>query len=403
MAATSGFNGLYDLPRTPHADAFGGQKGVIHPANRIYKADFGKGISLEEALNRMNRRREGKMPIIAGGGDDNRDILRLKKGIAPEDDDKPASVADAYRSHSPSAPETHMQYAQPSAEDDRALMERIRKSGAQTKAAAPAPAPASAQTPASQPPKDDDFDPFAPPTPPTPQERQTIHVTAREQPSHPQPLPPMFQGFQAPVPPYGYPPYGWPAPDGNNKYPAPPQPPQPAGPSALELQLASQLAKLASSVEKLDAEVNRRQDKTSLGNIPLGAVVKFEKPAMASPTEPAAPAAPPPPPAPTPKKRIPLEVSTDQMTFRMSVLRVLQGRMGIVVLMPSGGDTFTFVPRDGQDVTLSFGESSVPCKYTGISFELEELGALGLCFLRIPKERLAPPAQPAQPVQEANG
>jgi len=439
MAANSGFNGLYDLPRTPHADAFGGQKGVIHPANRIYKADFGKGISLEEAMMRMNKRREGTLPVIAGGGDDNRDILRIKgRKNAPEDDNKPASVADAYKVAGGSVPENRIQYAPPAGDDEARLELRLKSSSlpkAQrlvTKQATP------------EPPKDEDFDPFAPPAPPTPQEQQRMPAAQQlinQVQQFPQASPTPAQQAAAVFSPeaqvaalFGMYPqsplanllvqhFSQQAQAQAQAQTPPPQPKQQDSQSEAIQALSDRIYSLVGTVDKLAEKVKNQEtnakeaprEKTPFEKFAEGASSPARKPAvadgvalndktLASGIMLTADA----PLTYTSSNEIgqytrgryqpsiSVEIATSEMTFRMNVVKVMPSRMGVVLLMAKD-NSFTFVPKDGQNVTITHGESSYPCKYTGISFELDEMDSLGLCFIKIPPERMAQPVTAAPP------
>ncbi len=455
MAANSGFNGLYDLPRTPHADAFGGQKGVIHPANRIYKADFGKGITLEEAMMRMNKRRNGTMPVIAGGGDDNRDILRIKgRKNAPEDDNKPASVADAYKVAGGSAPENRIQYVPPSGEDERRLEIRLMDRGSSGSSGSLPRAQRIVTKPATpEPPKDEDFDPFAPPAPPTPQEQammqqQQIPMTTvtpqmlktRQLMQQVQQFPQTPLAPQTPLTPeaqlaalFGMYPQ---SPLANvisqhfaqqaQQQPAPaPQVQAPSGQDAAIQALSDRIRGLVDTVDRLAENVKGREANAQDAPKEKSPFEKFAE--AASGQRPAAAAG-----AAvadgvalndsvvghgivlssdTPltyskndeigryahgryEPSVSVEIATSEMTFRMNVVKAMSSRMGVVLLMPKD-NSFTFMPKDGQNVTLTYGESSFPCKYTGISFELDEMDSIGLCFIKIPPERI----QKAAPVE----
>lgn len=452
MAANSGFNGLYDLPRTPHADAFGGQKGVIHPANRIYKADFGKGITLEEAMMRMNKRRNGTMPVIAGGGDDNRDILRIKgRKNAPEDDNKPASVADAYKVAGGTVPENRIEYVPPSGDDERRLEMRLMDRGGSSGSLPKAQRIVTKQA-TPEPPKDEDFDPFAPPTPPTPQEQMRMQRQMPVAPMTPmapqmpqaQQLVQQVQQFpqqmpQTPLTPeaqvaalFGMYPQSPLANILSQHFAQQAQQPAPAsqvsaGQDASIQALSDRIRGLVDTVDKLAEKVKGQEANAQDTPKEKSPFAKFAeaasrpKPAVAGGGAVAdgvaindrvvangivlsadAPL--------TYTKNdeigqymrghyepsVSVEIATSEMTFRINVVKVMASRMGVVLLMAKD-NSFTFIPKDGQNVTLTYGESSFPCKYTGISFELDEMDSLGLCFIKIPPERMPQAAPPPAP------
>ena len=394
-------------------------------------------------MMRMNKRRNGTMPVIAGGGDDNRDILRIKgRKNAPEDDNKPASVADAYKVAGGAAPENRIQYVPPSGEEERKLEMRLmdRGHGSLPKAQRIVAKPA---TP--EPPKDEDFDPFAPPAPPTPQEQ------ARMQQQQQTPMAPMtmvtpqmlktqqlmqqVQQFpqtplapQTPLTPeaqlaalFGMYPQ---SPLANvisqhfaqqAQKPAP-EPQPPSGQDAAIQALSDRIRGLVDTVDRLAEKMKGQEANAQDAPKEKSPFAKFAEAASRPKTAVAdgvalndrvvangvmlsadAPL--------TYVKNteigqyahgryepsVSVEIATSEMTFRMNVVKAMASRMGVVLLMPKD-NSFTFVPKDGQNVTLTYGESSFPCKYTGISFELDEMDALGLCFIKIPPERLRPPA-----------
>ena len=82
--------------------------------------------------------------------------------------------------------------------------------------------------------------------------------------------------------------------------------------------------------------------------------------------------------------RVRVEVATDSMTFSVSAVDCIRGASGVVLLLPTSGDSMTFIPSPGSRAVLSCHErSSVDeCVFTGVSFPIQAIGVLGLVFQR---------------------
>lgn len=87
--------------------------------------------------------------------------------------------------------------------------------------------------------------------------------------------------------------------------------------------------------------------------------------------------------------RMRVEIELDSMSFSLSVVDVIESSYGVVVLMPSGGDSMTFMPRPMSNARVSCQKKGVSADvaYMGVSFEIEPLGLLGLAFVKRKGER----------------
>ena len=91
------------------------------------------------------------------------------------------------------------------------------------------------------------------------------------------------------------------------------------------------------------------------------------------------------------KKRVRVQIGTKETTFNVSAVAVLRSVHGLTVILPTANDAMTFVPRTGASVSLAFRDEAVDTIFTGVSFEIEELSIMGLCFLRNKKPDAANP------------
>ena len=81
-------------------------------------------------------------------------------------------------------------------------------------------------------------------------------------------------------------------------------------------------------------------------------------------------------------KRVRVEIATQDTTFNVSAIAAVRSIHGLVVFMPTTGDGMTFVPRAGANVKVRTKDLGImDTVYTGVSFDLEELGVMGICFL----------------------
>ena len=81
-------------------------------------------------------------------------------------------------------------------------------------------------------------------------------------------------------------------------------------------------------------------------------------------------------------KRVRVEIATQDTTFNVSAIAAVRSIHGLVVFMPTVGDGMTFVPRAGASVKVRTKDLGImDTVYTGVSFDLDELGVMGICFL----------------------
>ncbi len=79
------------------------------------------------------------------------------------------------------------------------------------------------------------------------------------------------------------------------------------------------------------------------------------------------------------RKRVSLELS--DATLFMSAIDVVKSPYGVTLLLPAG-DSTTCIPKPGSQVVLGYNGETVPCYFPGGYFDIEELGLLGLPFVR---------------------
>ena len=80
-------------------------------------------------------------------------------------------------------------------------------------------------------------------------------------------------------------------------------------------------------------------------------------------------------------QRTRVQIGTTETTFSMSAVAALRSPNGVTVILPTSNDAMTFVPRTGAHVTLGVKGEMLRTIFTGVSFDIEELGIMGLCFL----------------------
>lgn len=66
----------------------------------------------------------------------------------------------------------------------------------------------------------------------------------------------------------------------------------------------------------------------------------------------------------------------------MSVIDVVQSRYSVTILLPAASDAGIFIPTPGSEITLQWGDVSVPCYFPGAQFDLPALGLTGLTFIK---------------------
>ena len=80
-------------------------------------------------------------------------------------------------------------------------------------------------------------------------------------------------------------------------------------------------------------------------------------------------------------QRIRVQIGMQETSFNISAVAALRSPLGITVILPTSNDAMTFIPRTGAHVTLGIKNEMVNTIFTGVSFDIEELGIMGLCFL----------------------
>lgn len=80
------------------------------------------------------------------------------------------------------------------------------------------------------------------------------------------------------------------------------------------------------------------------------------------------------------RKRLTLELS--DTTLYVTVTDAIVSKMSVTLLMPTNDNTSTFVPKPGSSVTITIDDTSYPCYYPGVTFEIGPLQLLGLTFIR---------------------
>lgn len=82
------------------------------------------------------------------------------------------------------------------------------------------------------------------------------------------------------------------------------------------------------------------------------------------------------------KKRTRVQISTQETTFVISAIDAVRSEHGVALLLPTSDDAMTFIPKVAARVKISSRELGVlNTAFTGVSFDIEELGVLGLTFL----------------------
>lgn len=74
------------------------------------------------------------------------------------------------------------------------------------------------------------------------------------------------------------------------------------------------------------------------------------------------------------------------MSVSVPAVDVIESDMGVVLLLPYGGDSMTFVPSVGAEASVRCRDRGVSARavYTGTRFELPAFGIVGLAFMKDP-------------------
>lgn len=87
------------------------------------------------------------------------------------------------------------------------------------------------------------------------------------------------------------------------------------------------------------------------------------------------------------KQRTRVQIATPETTFSVSAVAVVRSIHALTIIMPTANDAMTFIPRIGARIKVQSKETGVvDTVFTGASFDIPELGILGLAFL-IPENR----------------
>ena len=81
------------------------------------------------------------------------------------------------------------------------------------------------------------------------------------------------------------------------------------------------------------------------------------------------------------KQRVRVTIATPEMQFSVSAIAVARALYSIVVFLPTTGDSFAFVPKAGTNIRVGYQNKVEDTVFTGVTFTLDELGLMGLCFL----------------------
>lgn len=80
------------------------------------------------------------------------------------------------------------------------------------------------------------------------------------------------------------------------------------------------------------------------------------------------------------RQRVTLELQDS--TIGMQVVDAIVSRLSITLLLPSGRDGGTVVPKPGSELEIVIDERSYPAFFPGTQFDIPALGVLGLAFIR---------------------
>lgn len=82
------------------------------------------------------------------------------------------------------------------------------------------------------------------------------------------------------------------------------------------------------------------------------------------------------------KNRVAVQISTQEMTFNISAISIIKSIHAVTLILPSSNNTMTFIPRTGSRISIhSEVTDTLETVFTGASFDIPELGILGLAFL----------------------
>ena len=316
--------GMTDEPRVPHANAAGvqtGKPGLL--PNRLYRASGGESEAVDymTAWSRAQQRKAGELPPLKGGIDDDSPEMYMHPGANP--------FGKTFA-------------AQGSALDDDDI-DHLR---APDEIAKPVPPP-------SEPPRTE-----IPPPAEKPLAYDT-HPATVGQPVHVQPIEFLPGGFGEPVDTKGYEPsvQSRSVPLASTVRPSH---------TVEQQQLQYQPVQVIEKPVYVTKEVPVFKEVEKIVEKPVEKIV--EKPVETEFSKWYA-------------KRCRVQLATPEMTFTVSAIAVSRSIHGVTVLMATDGDSMTFIPRAGTHIKLAYDGKVDNTIFTGVSFEIEDLKLMGLCFL----------------------
>lgn len=81
-------------------------------------------------------------------------------------------------------------------------------------------------------------------------------------------------------------------------------------------------------------------------------------------------------------RRVPITLELADTMLMVKAVAMIETPYSVTLLIPVTKDGFTFVPKPGSSVTVLTNNSRIECYFPGTSFELTELGILGLSFVK---------------------
>lgn len=82
------------------------------------------------------------------------------------------------------------------------------------------------------------------------------------------------------------------------------------------------------------------------------------------------------------KQRTRIQIATEQMSFNISAVTAIRSIHAITIILPTSNDAMTFIPNIGAKVKVQpSGGDVLETIFTGASFDIPELGIMGLAFL----------------------
>jgi hypothetical protein len=318
--------GMTDEPRVPHANAAGvqtGKPGLL--PNRVYVSSGGEenAVDYMTAWSRAQQRKAGTLPPLKGG----------------IDDDSP----ELYR-HPEATPFGKTFAAQHKALDGDDV-DRLR---APDEIAKPVPPP-------SEPPRTE-----IPPPAEKPLAYDTRPATVG-QPVQVQPIEFLPGGFGEPVDTKGYE-------TGVQSRPVPLASTVRPSHAVEQQQLQYQPVQVVEKPVYVTKEVPVFKEVEKIVEKPVEKIVEVEKPVETEFSKWYA-------------KRCRVQLATPEMTFTVSAIAVSRSIHGVTVFLATEGDSMTFIPRAGTHIKLAFDGKVESTIFTGVSFEIEDLKLMGLCFL----------------------